>query len=44
MASGFRASVCGEKVPQRLPPALVAGYSGFTAYFINPQRMRRGLQ
>ena len=30
MASGFRASVCGEQLPKRLPPALsmqVAGYS-----------------
>ena len=30
MASGFRASVCGEKLPKRLPPALsvqVPGYS-----------------
>ena len=36
MASGFRASVCGEKLPKRLSPALsvqVTGYSG-NYYFI----------
>ena len=47
MASGFRASVCGEKLPKRLSPALsvqVTGYSGnyyfHSLYFLFSKQLR----